>query len=207
MERINVHTLLKVRKPENMILKSSADDWVEEVMKKSTYVIVRRGEQEKSIPVGIRGFNKSQRMAAVIDFNNWSKKFTPQDAVNTFKQTNNARFSLPAFQLLGKLIPILSSYDWGVGGSLEYELATGLETVTENSDVDIIMTRPIHKMSVLEAKELVNELHSISPVHADIQIVKDDIGFSLEEYAQDRNNEIMVKTNQGPKLVYDPWEL
>lgn len=205
MEQVAVHDLLRVKDIKKIQVEDSMPEWAEDILQLSSYVIVRRGDQSKKIPVGIRGFKKSQRLAAWIDYDNFDSIFTPQDAVKNFQTSSNPRFSLPAFKLLKRLLPIMKNYNWGVGGSLEYELATGIQMVHETSDVDVIMQRPA-KMTRQEAKDLVEELRQVSNAHADIQVVYNDIGFSLEEYALSKSKNILIKTNAGPKLVEDPWK-
>lgn len=205
MEQVAVHDLLRVKGIKKIQVEDSMPKWAKDILQQSSYVIVRRGDQSKKIPVGIRGLKKSQRLAAWIDYDNFDDIFTPQDAVEKFQKSNNPRFNLPAFKLLKQLLPIMKNYNWGVGGSLEYELATGIQMVHETSDVDVIMKRPV-EMTRKEAKNLVDKLRQVSNTHADIQVVYNDIGFSLEEYALGKNKDILIKTNAGPKLVEDPWK-
>ncbi|MBP2057755.1 phosphoribosyl-dephospho-CoA transferase [Lactobacillus colini] len=206
MGQVAVHDLLHVKDINKIQINGVIPEWARDMLQRSSYVIVRRGDQNQKIPVGIRGLKKSQRLAAWIDYDNFDKIFTPINAVKKFQQNNNHRFELPAFKLLKKLIPIMKNYKWGVGGSLEYELATGIHMVHQTSDVDVIMYQP-NEISRQDAKNLIDKLHQISIVHADIQVVYDDIGFSLEEYAWGKNKEILVKTNAGPRLVTDPWKI
>lgn len=38
-----------------------------------------------------------------------------------------------------------------------------------------------------------------------MQVVNRDRGFALEEYAMNRDAQILIKTNAGPQLSADPW--
>lgn len=204
MERIAPHTLLKLKTVTDLIFTGDLPEWVTDMLAQAPYVIVRRGQQDTQIPIGIRGYQKSQRFAAWLPLGAWQQAITPQAALKYLPQLAATRQTLAAFQTLRQITPLLADYQWGVGGSLQYELVTGLPMARAASDVDVIMTLPPKKMTPAMAKQLVTTLKQMSQ-HVDIQVVADEYGFSLEEYGMQRSTEILVKSNQGPQLVHDPW--
>ncbi len=207
MERLEPHTLVKISSVEQVDTDEEIPEWVSTIFKVATYVIVRRGPQEGKIPVGIRGYEKYQRFAGWIAAKDIVKTITPGETVAYLNSVSGIRAKLPAFRVANKVIPLLKGYEWGIGGSLQFELATGLPMVKQSSDLDIIMQRPQTKMEISTAKELLESLKIIAGTHADIQIVNGQNGFSLEEYVQQRSSKMMMKTEHGPQLVMDPWEI
>ena len=118
------------------------------------------------------------------------------------------RQKLIAFQALVKIAPLLTDYQWGISGSLAYEMATGVKMVKESpehtSDLDLIMP-DLPKINVAEARKFLARLNQFG-THADVQVVYGENGFSLEEYALERDQQILIKTVTGPILSENPWQ-
>lgn len=205
MEQIAPHTLLRLRALPALVVEAPLPEWAVAMLKRTPYVIVRRGPQADRIPVGLRGFQKSQRLAAFVSADNVEDAVTPQQALARLPQLDPVRAQLPAFQKLAQLHLLLHDYNWGIGGSLQFELVTGLPMARPVSDIDVIMARPANPLSQTEAGALVMSLQKIAGAHADIQVVHGQVGFSLEEFAQGRDRQIMMKTSTGPRLAIDPW--
>ncbi|WP_125580641.1 malonate decarboxylase holo-ACP synthase [Lacticaseibacillus suibinensis] len=199
------HTLVRLKAADALTAASPLPDWAVAMLTESPYVIVRRGPQADRIPVGLRGYQKAQRFAAFAASAQVAATVTPQQALALLPQLDPARAQLPAFQKLAALEPLLQGFDWGVGGSLQFELVTGLKMARPVSDVDVIMTRPAKALPVAAAQTLIQRLQAIAGAHADIQVVHGQDGFSLEEYAQHRAAQVMMKTANGPQLTADPW--
>lgn len=207
MEQLAVHSLIKLNDWTLLRADQPIPHWAIEMLQLSPYVIVRRGEQTQEIPVGIRGFAKNQRFAAMIATTNIAQIVTPEEALSLQTKLAPNRLQLVPFQTLRQLQSLLETFTWGVGGSLEYELVTGIPMVRLDSDIDVIMSLPTTKITIATAQKLLKQLRLVTSVHVDIQIIKGEYGFSLEEYANQRSKEILVKTNHGPILVADPWQL
>ncbi|KRL88210.1 phosphoribosyl-dephospho-coa transferase [Lacticaseibacillus pantheris DSM 15945 = JCM 12539 = NBRC 106106] len=205
MVTLTPHTLVRLKAINGLTSTLPLPDWATSMLNETPYVIIRRGAQADRIPVGLRGYQKSQRFAAFVPTTQLAEAITPQEALSLLPQLDAARAQLPAFQKLKSVRPLLEGYDWGVGGSLQFELVTGLKMARAESDVDVIMTRPDRPMSVVSAQELIWQLQELAGAHADIQVVHGQNGFSLEEYAQHRDRRIMIKTASGPQLTADPW--
>ncbi|WEV50511.1 malonate decarboxylase holo-ACP synthase [Lactobacillus sp. ESL0731] len=205
MALIPPHTLIELADVAPLI-QQPLPSWAQKVLTQAPYVIVRRGKQGTQIPVGIRGFTKNQRFASFLPRNKWRKLISPQQALTYLPKLAQERAQLPAFTKLQKIMPLLDNYDWGVSGSLQFELVTGLPVVSLTSDIDVILTN-MRPLSHQEARALIERLQAIYPaVHVDIQVVSGQNGFSLEEFAQQRAMTILLKTATGPKLVSDPWQ-
>ncbi|MDF7668127.1 malonate decarboxylase holo-ACP synthase [Lactobacillus sp. ESL0703] len=199
------HTLIKIANLDALV-PQELPLWAQKMLAQAPYVIVRRGEQGAQIPVGIRGFNRSQRFAAFLPSGQWQKLISPQQALMYLPSLAKERAELAAFIKLRKIMPLLNGYHWGISGSLQFELVTGIPVVNAASDIDIILS-DLPRMSRSEASDLIGQLQAVCPaVHTDIQVVNGQNGFSLEEFAQQRADTILLKTMTGPKLVTDPWQ-
>lgn len=187
--------------------KNPLPKWAKDSLRKAKIVVVRRGAiREGKIPVGLRGQQKSQRLAGFLSETAIVKQYHPDYFIQhrSWQRLAPERQELPAFKALNKIIPLLKNFNWGISGSLAYEMATGIKMVHQNSDLDIIAWN-VHRMSVSKAKELLRALNRFK-AHADMQIVNGQRGFALEEYAMNRDAEILVKTDKGPLLSKNPWQ-
>jgi len=116
------------------------------------------------------------------------------------------RLNLPAMQTLQFLERELSSFslEWGPGGSVGYEIASGTKVVHPKSDIDIVI-RAQERFARKFAKELLTILLA-SPGKIDCRIETPWCGFSLEEYVRAETPSLLVRTPTGPRLAKDPWQ-
>lgn len=206
------HDLLTFANNDDFISdESPLPKWARDSLAKAKIAVVRRGPIKNNlIPVGLRGYERNQRLAGYLKIDNIAKQYHPDYFIKhqSWKNLPQARQDLTPFKTLIKIVPLLKDYHWGISGSLAYEMATGVEMVKETaqhtSDLDIIMNDDI-KLSRNQARNLLKDLNQFD-VHADVQIVHGQNGFALEEYAQNRDAQIMIKTANGPILAKDPWK-
>lgn len=211
LTRIFPHDLLTFNNAADFISsKNPLPNWAKDSLRQAKIAVVRRGKiKEDKIPVGLRGYERNERLAGFLDINRAVKQYHPNYFIKneSWKKLPPERQKMPAFLALRKLVPILKDYNWGISGSLAYEMATGVKMVKDTpehqSDLDIIMPN-LPKMTAQEASSFLKELNQFG-VHADVQVVHGENGFSLEEYAQNRAPEILLKTDTGPKLSADPF--
>lgn len=201
---IEPHDLIQISSPMELI-NNDQPKWVQEIFPKSLTVVVRRSPfVEEWIPVGIRGIKREQRFATYVSTSAIQKVITPYQLVRegSWVDLGAERKKLPAMSALPGISKILSGYNWGISGSVGFELATRTNTAKVTSDLDLIwkVEKPISKSS---AQALLKKLNMFG-VHADLQVIQGTNGFSLEEYANSRST-IMVKTLKEPILVHDPW--
>lgn len=205
MVEINPHDLLKIDSIADLT-ETSFPEWVKEIFPKSLTVVVRRSPIiDQKIPVGIRGIKREQRFATYLGQSKILKVTTPYDLVkqSSWNDLSLNRQQLPAIQALFKVNQILNGYDWGISGSVGFELATKTPTAKITSDLDLVW-RPQTPISKKSSQNLLQKLNQYG-VHADLQVIQEDSGFSLEEYANSSST-IMMKTIKGPILVEDPWQ-
>ena len=205
MNRIfRVHDLLRLEAsqlqqaivPENSTDRSAMD----ECLRRSPFVVVRRASfKETLIPVGIRGRERSQRIAGWCDPEGIAEVISPE----SLRNSSNDR-GLPVFQALHELERrwLHLSYSWGPTGSAGFELATGAASVTETSDLDLVL-RIDAPCSIVELKEIA-EIMAGLPCAVDLQVETPFGAFALSEYLE-CPEKLLLRTSTGPMLVRDPW--
>jgi phosphoribosyl-dephospho-CoA transferase len=159
------------------------------------------------IAVGIRGQIRSERFGSWLDPRYAELSLKPETLRNLKPLMTRAR--LPAFTLLQAIAPLCdaSGCAWGPTGSTGFELASGCPTVTQTSDLDLLMRAP-ERLDRAAAKTLFDTLSQAALDHGtrvDMQIQTRDAAFSLAEYAHP-GARVMLRCADGPKLVADPWQ-
>ena len=172
-----------------------------------TVIVIRQKPLSKNgVIVGVRGNQRNQRFAFEINKKMIQKRVTPYEALEQFKfnQLPESRKNFPVFQALRSIQgKHLLSADFGITGSAGYEIVTGDMMVKETSDLDLVL-KVDHQISFDELKSLWENVNQFS-VHADVQLVRADRGFSLEEFMQQNGKQVLIKSSTGPFISNDPW--
>jgi phosphoribosyl-dephospho-CoA transferase len=119
----------------------------------------------------------------------------------------DSRRALQAFQTLSYLESHLVGLDmsWGPGGSVGYELASGIPAVRADSDLDFMFFAP-RKLDMTEAQDLWRMVSS-APGKVDALVETPYCGFSLEEFVTTSSRKILLRTSDGRILGSNPWNL
>jgi phosphoribosyl-dephospho-CoA transferase len=203
---LKVNDLLKINTVNDLIGEFTDFLWIDEAVKRSPLVVVRRAPLiNNMIPVGIRGTNRSQRLAANILYSNIIEIITPEQLVEgKLWRCNKHIRETQIFKTLEAVDSIFKSYRmiWGPTGSVGFELASGVETVTATSDLDIVV-RASSFLPIKTSKDIIKELSTVI-TKVDIQIETPKGSLALAEYARGNSN-ILIRTLNGPRLVKNPW--
>jgi phosphoribosyl-dephospho-CoA transferase len=170
------------------------------------WVVVRRGHiSDGLIPVGVRGPQRHERCAGFTRLSEVLESRRPDQLRLLFAE--DSRRKLQAFRTLSYLESHLVGLDmsWGPGGSVGYELASGIPIVRDDSDLDFILFAP-RKLEIAEAQDLWRMISS-APGKVDALVETPCCGFSLEEFATTSHREILLRTNEGRVLRSNPWSL
>ncbi|MDQ0245512.1 phosphoribosyl-dephospho-CoA transferase [Bacillus fengqiuensis] len=203
---IRTHDLLRLNNLSSLITTHPEPEWVHEALTLAPFAVVRRAPIEKGeIPVGIRGSSRSERFAAFILKESIIERITPENLVEqkAWKQSPR-QHEVHALGCLDRVDEILQFYElpWGPGGSVGFELASGIATVTAASDLDIVV-RPPSFLSIEKAEGILQEFRALS-VRIDAQVETPNGAISLIEYARGES-QVLLRTMDGPRLVKDPW--
>lgn len=181
--------------------------WADAEWMRSAPLVVRRETTvAEQVPVGLRGKARSQR----------SKGYVPRAAVQRCMSPELLAAALPnrcactkAFAALTALQVIAPALDaiglaWGPTGGVGFFLATGLPVLRSDSDLDLVVRAP-QPLGSAQAMALA-EVQRHSACRIDIQVDTGHGAFALAEWARD-GGRVMLKTNDGPLLCTNPWQL
>jgi len=119
----------------------------------------------------------------------------------------DSRRTLQAFRSLSYLESHLVGLNmsWGPGGSVGYELASGVAAVHVDSDLDFIFSAP-QRLDITEAQDLWRMIRS-APGKVDALVETPLCGFSLEEFVTASPRKMLLRTSDGRILGSNPWNL
>jgi phosphoribosyl-dephospho-CoA transferase len=202
---VRTHDLLEIDAKLLISVHKSAPEWVEEDLRKSPFVVVRRGlATEQEIPIGVRGAERHQRWAASCD-PKWVKSIiTPPQLLRRTVPTSRAD-AIPALRALSLLKDRWMDlvHPWGPGGSVGFELATRTQVARPESDLDIVIYAE-RRMTADEANCLCARAMDL-PAVVDIRVETPVCGLSLIEHARAGSGGILLRTPDRHVLGNDPW--
>lgn len=180
-----------------------ADDaplWVKEVLLRGDPVVVRREiTPEDQVAVGIRGQFRSQRYAAQMPRSAIGKQLKPEALTRV--DTQQFEYLAERLQSISSIMKNFSGC-WGYTGSFGFELATGIKTVTPQSDIDLLI-RAEQSFAKKQAIELLENFHQAG-LNVDIQLQLPQGGLALKEWARN-SGKVLLKRPDGAVLVENPW--
>ncbi|SUD33961.1 phosphoribosyl-dephospho-CoA transferase [Pseudomonas fluorescens] len=194
---MNAHDLLWGMIPAH--LPTEAPAWVLEAIGTGHPVVVRRALAEPGyVAVGVRGRLREQRFAAVMPVACVQRRVTPEALCGVISPRD-----LPALRALDQLRPVLAHKRWGVTGSAGFELATGIEALHAQSDLDLLLRTP-ERLERGEAQDLLAILDAV-PCAVDLQLQTPYGAVALREWAGG-SRRVLLKSTGGAHLVSDPWQ-
>nr|WP_100548509.1 MULTISPECIES: malonate decarboxylase holo-ACP synthase [unclassified Pseudomonas] len=199
------HDLLWGLRPEQLPLEAPA--WARAALGGHVPVVVRRAPAESGwVAVGIRGMAREQRHAAWMRVSEIRRLVSPQAVARAGRWRSHAQPQWAALRALSQLAPHLDALGlaWGVTGSLGFELASGISAAHPDSDLDLSLRVP-HQLSRDEARTLCALLDD-APGRIDLQLETPYGAVALREWASEVPR-VLLKTQDGPLLVSDPWRL
>ncbi|AVZ05222.1 malonate decarboxylase holo-ACP synthase [Acinetobacter pittii] len=182
-----------------------ADDapyWVKEVLQRGDPVVVRRAiTPVDQVAVGVRGQFRHQRYAAQMSRSAISRQLKPEALTNLDAVTQQFEHLVERLQSISNIMKNFSGC-WGYTGSFGFELATGIKTVTEQSDIDLLIRaeQPFAKKQAVELLENFQQAR----LNVDIQLQLPQGGLALKEWARN-SGKVLLKRPEGAVLVENPW--
>jgi len=184
------------------MLPQNAPEWVAHELSREVPVVIRRASTRPAvIAVGIRGKCRSLRYATEMPVQAIIQHIKPEALV----ETDLAEFPhlQKSLELVGQVMESIG-LPWGYTGSTGFELATGLRTVTEQSDIDLLI-RAECLMEKEQARTILQQLDALK-LKIDVQLQTPSGGIALREWAQAAGS-ILLKHQDGAVLVLNPWKL
>jgi phosphoribosyl-dephospho-CoA transferase len=202
---VRTHDLLEIDANQFIAAQAAGPKWVEESLRRSTFVVVRRGRiTDQEIPVGVRGPERNQRWATFCHPKLVRSILTPPQLLAGNIPIARAK-ATPALRALNVLKDRWTDLDlpWGPTGSVGFELATGHPVTTEVSDLDIAI-RVRDRISREQARSLWERVVGLQ-TKVDVRVETPKCSFSLEEFACASCPRILLRYPDGLRLWDDPW--
>lgn len=194
---VNAHDLLWGMTPAHV--PADAPAWVLEAVASGHPVVVRRAMAEPGhVPVGVRGRLREQRYATQMPLAAVQRRVIPEALCGVVSPRD-----LPALRALDLLRPVLAQEAWGVTGSAGFELASGIQALHAQSDLDLIL-RTSERLERGDAEDLLAILNT-APCAVDLQLQTPFGAVALREWASG-SRRVLLKTASGAHLVQDPWQ-
>jgi len=202
------HDLIRLRAPIKLAGDAPPPAWVEVALGQIPWVVVRRGHiRDGFVPVGVRGATRSHRFPALVAVGGIADRLSPEDLIRALRLIEQKRKdAVPALAALDRVADLLMGrgFRWGPGGSVGFELATGIATATASSDLDLIL-RQDDTLAPDRAADLLEALaKAAAPARIDIMLETPLGGVALANLAA-RQPQVLVRTPFGPRLAVDPW--
>jgi phosphoribosyl-dephospho-CoA transferase len=202
----HVHDLLLLKEESSVTFPAGGPTCPDLTLNGHPWVVVRRGHLSSgSIPVGVRGLQRHERYGGFTESHEVLETRRPDQL--RLALAGDSRRALRAFRTLLYIESHLEGLDmsWGPGGSVGYELASGLPAAHADSDLDLILFSP-RKLEIAAAQDLWRMFND-APGKVDALVETPCCGFSLEEYATTSLRKLLLRTSHGRLLGSDPWDL
>ncbi|WER49209.1 malonate decarboxylase holo-ACP synthase [Cupriavidus sp. WKF15] len=200
------HDLLWLADPRRSLAGVALPDWVSLAALATTPVVVRRDAcRADAIPIGLRGAVRAERFGTWIAPADVARVVTPMDIAASRAWRRPELMALAAIRSLDAAADALDARHirWGVGGSAGFTLASGINVLHAQSDLDLLVyaDRPLLQADA----ELLATLQDAGPARIDIQVDTPQGGFSFLEWRRQRGK-VLLKTSQGPRMCANPWQ-
>jgi phosphoribosyl-dephospho-CoA transferase len=199
------HDLLRISDTAALLEFRTLPEWAHDSLCAWPLVVVRRAKAPDGlVPVGIRGKQRSQRVAALLPLCAVEECISPEDlaARNPWLDCQRADRRQGArlqFQALRQVAEAAGreSLTWGPTGSAGFELATGAHVIREGSDLDILVrfTSRTDRPALRRFRAALVD----APVQVDILLEAGGRAAALDEYLRSPDR-VLIKTPDGPEL-------
>jgi phosphoribosyl-dephospho-CoA transferase len=197
------HDLLEIGSPQDLVASDDQPAWVQTSLTAAPFVVVRRAQWLNGlVPVGVRGRSREQRFAAYLAPQSILRRFRPEQLTDQCLRVDTIRREMvPALIALVSCRPIFSFLIYGPTGSVGFEIASGMATATDSSDLDLLV-RIADWLPLDSARALVAALAGL-PCRVDVLLETDFGAMSLTEYARAESH-LLVRSIEGPALIRHP---
>jgi phosphoribosyl-dephospho-CoA transferase len=201
-----VHDLLLMRSGVVSSAGVAKPAWVSSSRGGNPWVVVRRANAPGGlVAAGIRGIHRDQRWGGFVELADVKQRFRPSQLSSCMARP--ARLALPVLAALSWLERQLgrSGLDWGPVGSVGFELATGRQVISATSDLDLALFAPT-RFTRATTRDLWSVI-SAAPAKVDVRVETPHCGFSLEEFAREGTEKVLVRLPAIRQFAADPWSI
>ncbi len=198
------HDLLRL-KPDATLIADTLPAWVGASLRRANFVVVRRAASHAGcVPVGVRGTTRDQRFAAMVHANDVAESIAPEALAQSAEWRTTPRRTLPIFRTLDHIARVAArlSLDWGPGGSVGFELATAMPTVSDHSDLDLVVRPSAHHRH--EHLRTFRDAVAVAGPRVDIAIESTQGSVAMDEWLASPQR-TLIKTIDGPQLGTFAW--
>jgi phosphoribosyl-dephospho-CoA transferase len=201
------HDLLWLADVASLVSADPLPAWATPAWLAAAPVVVRRAMpvEPGHVPVGLRGMTRHERCAAQTPASQVLRAMAPEAVLDTWLQRGSEnRRSLPCLQALAALAPVLRALPlaWGVTGSVAFTLASGIDVLREDSDLDLLVRAP-SSADAAPLREIAAMLRARA-ARVDLQVETPAGAFALLEWSR-TGGRVLLKTALGPVLSEDAW--
>jgi len=182
--------------------------WASAAWLRQAPLVVRRATTAPGrLPVGLRGPARSERHACEIDVASVLRRVTPEMLSARVAAMPPDAMQYAALAALRTVAPLLDAtgWAWGPTGGVGFALASGLQVLRADSDLDLVLRLPAPP-DAAQTQALRDIAAAVTNCRLDLQIDTGHGGFAYAEWAAGRSK-ILLKTDRGPLLTATPWEL
>lgn len=183
-------------------------EWASASLRSYPFVVARRGKAPIGmVPLGVRGSTRNLRWPGYCRVRDIREVYSPSDLLGRAVPAQCAH--LPVFRSLDALKRAWAGTRlcWGPGGSVGFELCTGLSFVNAMSDLDLVVWA--HSASARPELDFLashaSRIAAIAGAKIDIRIETPRCGFALSELLT--SDVILARTPDGPVFTSDPWSI
>lgn len=202
--RYKPHDLLRLRGlPET----TDMPRWLFSAFAVAPHAVVRRARAPQGfVAAGFRGPARADRYGTFIPLEAVTTSSSPEQLQK--RPDDHQRRTLKAFSALETIVECgaLDSFVWGPTGSVGFELATARATVTETSDLDLLIRTPspLSRKAARAMRDRLIVIEQLAGLRIDAQLETPAGGVALSEWAQDKPR-VLARSAYGPCLITDPW--
>ncbi len=192
-ERPRPHDLVRLTPRAVARIEAQAPAWTAASLRRAPWATVRRAHVTGGVAIGIRGAQRDERFAAVVQSDEITERLTPEMLNGRAPARQHG-----AFDALTAVVreAQLHGLDVGPIGAAGFELATGVTALHDRSDLDVLVRTQPGNTALPSLASAIAAL----PVRVDVEVAfADDYGAALVEAV--RGGDLLVKTPGGPRIL------
>lgn len=201
VDAVRVHDLLALHDPSALRWDGAAPGWAAASLASAPWVVVRRvAPRDGLLAVGVRGAGREQRAAAWLEPARVAQCLRPTQLRARLAGLPPERAGLGAFALLARLEQawrVRGPRQWGPGGSVGFELASGAAAAGAQSDLDVVVRCP-RAPSAAQARAWLRALPQPCDTRLDVLLEWPAGGAALRELAAGES--YLLRTPAGARL-------